>query len=98
MKIKHAFKKGHNAVLLAKNLLFSQQRLLRSVKDCSSNCGYFSLISRLMSNKLLYQRETGTLEEICKVSTTFLLVNENNIYPTMTIRNKRGLRRSWRKL
>jgi hypothetical protein len=50
-----------------------------------------------MSNKLLYHRETGTLEEICKVG-TFLQVNENNIFPKMTIRNKGGLTRSWRKL
>jgi len=59
---------------------------------------YFLLICRFLSNKLLYHRETGTLEEICKVSTTFLLVNENNIFPMMTIRNKGGLTRSWRKL
>jgi len=51
-----------------------------------------------MSNKLLYHRETGALEEICKVSTTFLPENENNIFPKMTVRNKDSLKRSWREL
>lgn len=97
-EIKRVFKKGYNVVLLAMNLLFLQLRLLRSAVDCSSNCVYFLLIYRFISNKLLCHQETGTLEEICKVSTTFLPVNENNIFPKMTIRNKGGLTRSWRKL
>jgi len=98
MKITHVLRKGYNTVLLVMNLLFLQQRLPRSTVDCSSNCVYFLLISRFMSNKLLCHRETGALEEICTVSTTFLPENENNIFPKMIVRNNGGPRKSWREL
>jgi len=57
MKIKHVLRKGYNTVLLVMNLLFSQQRLLCSAVECSSNCVYFLLICRFKSNKLLCHRE-----------------------------------------